>query len=179
MLLNIFQFKGRGVDLRKRRIWDVFGAHVSNNLFVCFPIRNDCIFEKVESVDPSAHPGFPDATWLIGNHSDELTPWLPILAARSSANCRVFTIPCCPFSLFKSFDGGFYLRQKQRGGFKDLGGNVQISVPVKPDFWRGRYRTYICYLHQVFFSAGLEQEFDILRIPSTRRVSLFPLNYFK
>lgn len=25
---------------------------------------------------------FPCTDWLIGNHSDELTPWIPVLAAR-------------------------------------------------------------------------------------------------
>lgn len=25
---------------------------------------------------------FPDTDWLIGNHSDELTPWIPVIAAR-------------------------------------------------------------------------------------------------
>ena len=25
---------------------------------------------------------FPDVDWLIGNHSDELTPWIPVMAAR-------------------------------------------------------------------------------------------------
>ena len=31
---------------------------------------------------PLEHQAFPDAEWLIGNHSDELTPWIPLLAAR-------------------------------------------------------------------------------------------------
>jgi len=25
---------------------------------------------------------YPDADWLLGNHSDELTPWIPVIAAR-------------------------------------------------------------------------------------------------
>jgi len=26
---------------------------------------------------------YPETDWLIGNHSDELTPWIPVIAARS------------------------------------------------------------------------------------------------
>jgi len=28
---------------------------------------------------------YPESDWLIGNHSDELTPWIPLIAARSLA----------------------------------------------------------------------------------------------
>lgn len=36
---------------------------------------------KVSSLDPSCQT-YPDVDWLIGNHSDELTPWIPVIAAR-------------------------------------------------------------------------------------------------
>ena len=31
---------------------------------------------------PSDENLFPEHDWLIGNHSDELTPWIPVIAAR-------------------------------------------------------------------------------------------------
>lgn len=34
------------------------------------------------AVDPTLPGLFPDTDWLIGNHSDELTPWIPVMAAR-------------------------------------------------------------------------------------------------
>ncbi|PIO33049.1 hypothetical protein AB205_0055330 [Aquarana catesbeiana] len=34
------------------------------------------------AITPSDEHLFPDADWIIGNHSDELTPWLPVIAAR-------------------------------------------------------------------------------------------------
>ena len=37
----------------------------------------------------------PSADWLIGNHSDELTPWIPVMAARTSLSCNFFLLPCC------------------------------------------------------------------------------------
>lgn len=33
-------------------------------------------------ITPSDSCLYPDYDWLIGNHSDELTPWIPVIAAR-------------------------------------------------------------------------------------------------
>ena len=35
-----------------------------------------------KAVNPTLPGLFPDVDWLIGNHSDELTPWIPVMAAR-------------------------------------------------------------------------------------------------
>lgn len=32
--------------------------------------------------------------WLIGNHSDELTPWIPFMCSKSK-NTKFFVLPCC------------------------------------------------------------------------------------
>ena len=34
------------------------------------------------TITPSTESVYPDSDWLIGNHSDELTPWIPVMAAR-------------------------------------------------------------------------------------------------
>ena len=34
------------------------------------------------AITPNDETLFPDVDWLIGNHSDELTPWIPVIAAR-------------------------------------------------------------------------------------------------
>ncbi len=34
------------------------------------------------SLTPSDATRFPEFDWLIGNHSDELTPWIPVISAR-------------------------------------------------------------------------------------------------
>ncbi|XP_036183678.1 probable tRNA (uracil-O(2)-)-methyltransferase isoform X2 [Myotis myotis] len=58
---------GRGVDVRRRKIWDAYGPQTR--------------LEEA-AITPSDETLFPDADWLIGNHSDELTPWIPVIAAR-------------------------------------------------------------------------------------------------
>ena len=48
--------------------------------------RTDCFLScdilKEGSIIPSDKTLFPGVDWLIGNHSDELTPWIPVIAAR-------------------------------------------------------------------------------------------------
>lgn len=35
-----------------------------------------------KAITPGESCLFPGTDWLIGNHSDELTPWIPVIAAR-------------------------------------------------------------------------------------------------
>jgi len=66
-LLSCEGHPGKGIDLRERKIWQLFipKAHLE----VC-------------ALTPSSDTLFPEFDWLIGNHSDELTPWIPVMAAR-------------------------------------------------------------------------------------------------
>lgn len=34
------------------------------------------------AITPGDSNLFPECDWLLGNHSDELTPWIPVIAAR-------------------------------------------------------------------------------------------------
>lgn len=135
-------------------------------------------------MDPSNHLGFPEANWLIGNHSDELTPWLPILAVRSSERCRVFTIPCCSFSLFQKFNLGDHFRHRKQETYakmlsddsccaieqQEILDMNKVEDNCEGNIWRGRYRFYVRYLTEVFKLCGFDPEIDIMRIPSTKRV---------
>lgn len=87
---------------------------------------------------------FPEADWLLGNHSDELTVWMPVMAARSSYSCNIFLLPCCPFE----FDGNKYCR-------------VNTSV--------SQYEDFLNYVEMVCEKCGFITEKDKLRIPSTKR----------
>lgn len=40
------------------------------------------LFFQEATIIPGDSHLFPDTDWLIGNHSDELTPWIPVIAAR-------------------------------------------------------------------------------------------------
>ncbi|XP_015417047.1 PREDICTED: probable tRNA (uracil-O(2)-)-methyltransferase [Myotis davidii] len=122
---------GRGVDVRRRKIWDAYGPQTR--------------LEEA-AITPSDETLFPDADWLIGNHSDELTPWIPVIAARSSYRCRFFVLPCC----FFDFVGRYRRRQSEKT----------------------QYREYLDFIREVGSACGFHVEEDCLRIPSTKRVCL-------
>lgn len=122
---------GRGIDIRRRKIWDMYGPQT-----------------RLEegAITPNDSTLFPDVDWLIGNHSDELTPWIPVIAARSSYNCRFFVLPCC----FFDFVGRYHRRQSEKT----------------------QYRGYLDFIAEVGATCGFHVEEDCLRIPSTKRVCL-------
>ncbi|XP_011163380.1 probable tRNA (uracil-O(2)-)-methyltransferase [Solenopsis invicta] len=122
--------KGMGIDLRRRKIWDLFPE--STRL-------------QVSTIVPSSDTVFPDVDWIIGNHSDELTPWIPVIAARSSYECRFFLLPCCAYE----FDGSKYRRY-----------NAAES----------QYSEYMSYVRSVCEGCGFFTLMDRLRIPSTKRI---------
>ncbi|GFS23287.1 tRNA (uracil-O(2)-)-methyltransferase [Elysia marginata] len=123
--------KGLGIDLRRRKIWDMFEKDVDL---------------KEEAIKPSSEHLFPDYDWLIGNHSDELTPWIPVMAARSSPTCSFFVLPCCPHDFVGKFS------DTKKG--------------------QSRYGTYIDYVKEIVEHCGFCPEIDTLRIPSTKRICL-------
>ncbi|XP_058861112.1 probable tRNA (uracil-O(2)-)-methyltransferase isoform X2 [Acipenser ruthenus] len=122
---------GRGIDVRKRKIWDMYGPQTH---------LEEC------AITPSENFLFPDVDWLIGNHSDELTPWIPVMSSRSSYSCRFFVLPCC----FFDFIGKYNRRQCKKT----------------------QYREYIDFIAEVASVCGFDVEEDCLRIPSTKRVCL-------
>lgn len=101
------------------------------------------------SVDPSSSEcKFPQADWIIGNHSDELSPWVPVIASRSNYKCNFFLLPCCPFE----FSGSRYQRQ---------------------DSSLSQYHDYLKYLEKTSINVfKFNVKIDRLRIPSTKRTCI-------
>ncbi|XP_053687456.1 probable tRNA (uracil-O(2)-)-methyltransferase isoform X2 [Sabethes cyaneus] len=120
---------GTGIDLRKRKIWDLYPDKIK-------------LIEKPLIPDAEL---FPHADWIIGNHSDELSPWIPVLAARSSYQCRYFLLPCCAFE----FDGSKFQRQ-----------NSSVS----------QYNDFLNYVKHISEVCGFKTDVDRLKIPSTKRI---------
>ena len=87
---------------------------------------------------------FQDCEWFIGNHSDELTPWIPYIASKVGPNSKVFLLPCCPFD--------FHGKYKYR--------HAGLSL----------YGGYLDFIENLCRLCGFEVDRDRLRIPSTKRV---------
>nr|XP_039266073.1 probable tRNA (uracil-O(2)-)-methyltransferase [Styela clava] len=128
-ILNSEGHPGRGIDLRQRNIWKVFPSSTH-------------LVEGV--VDPTNDTLYSDYDWLLGNHSDELTPWIPVLAARSGYNVRYWVLPCCFFDFFTK-----YKRSQSTSG---------------------QYDDYLKFVENIGQICGFHVDTDVMRIPSTKRV---------
>eukprot|EP00049_Salpingoeca_infusionum_P007382 m.119610 g.119610 ORF g.119610 m.119610 type:complete len:667 (+) comp13678_c2_seq2:21-2021(+) len=135
-VLNREGYTGLGIDLRKRKIWDLYEPRV----------------ELVEApVDPKSGAGFPQCEWLLGNHSDELTPWIPIMAGQGPPGQHFWVLPCCHFTL---------------NGTKFSG-----SLPGM-----GQYGAYLHHVNQLIEQCGFVSQSDVMRIPSTKRVCMMSIS---
>ncbi|VDO65666.1 unnamed protein product, partial [Onchocerca flexuosa] len=117
---------GYGIDLRKRRIWAKF---------VGTDLREKTLNPEEDLLN--------DSDFLIGNHTDELTPWIPIMAARSRSD--FFLLPCCPFDFYSRF-------QK----------NCSVAAT-------SIYSSYLLFIRDICLRLGYCVEEDRLKIPSTKR----------
>lgn len=100
---------------------------------------------------PSSDFLFPEADWIIGNHSDELSPWIPVIALRSSQKTNFFVLPCCAYD----FSGQKYKR-------------LNTS--------KSQYSEYLEYINTISVLCGFQVHTDKLRIPSTKRTCMIGTN---
>lgn len=126
-LLTMEGFSGRGIDIVKRKIWAKYPPSVQ-------------LTEA--SIDPPNDTYEED--WILANHSDELTPWVPFIASRN--NRKFFLLPCCEWN----FDTKFTNRTKALS----------------------RYEYYLEYIKTLTAHSGYKVDVEHLRIPSTRNIAI-------
>jgi tRNASer (uridine44-2'-O)-methyltransferase len=99
-------YEGWGFDARRRKSWAIFPANVQAKLkeLILVPeiYRKSSSADNLDSqntngIDGYHNGSFPNGTFIISNHADELTPWTPLLAYLS--NCPFIAIPCCSHNL--------------------------------------------------------------------------------
>lgn len=139
LLVYILQqegFHGYGYDIRARKLWSQFPS--STNLIE-------------EPIDPLKFKLPSEVNWLIGNHSDELSPWLPVCAALAAYEMNYFLLPCCAYE----FSGLKFHRR-----------NTGISV----------YQDFMLYAGEISQKCGFDTLQDRLKIPSTKRKALLGIS---
>ncbi|KIM34369.1 hypothetical protein M408DRAFT_325784 [Serendipita vermifera MAFF 305830] len=146
-------YQGIGLDIRARKSWDTYPTSTRSRLHVC----------ALDPLSPGFPPKnyFPPGIFLIGNHADELTPWLPVTAALVPSASYI-SIPCCPWSFDKGFHRASsifpsFIEQEDKTLKKRLG-NTSSST----------YGAYLCWLSALTKECGFQGEYEALRIPSTR-----------
>jgi tRNASer (uridine44-2'-O)-methyltransferase len=106
--------------------------------------------------DPYLKPG----VFIIGNHADELTPWLPVISTLRSAS-GYLSIPCCAWAFDAKYEPSTVAFSVPSPDFVDalnLGGNGSNS---------SSYSMYRIWLASLSLPCGWEVECENLRIPST------------
>ncbi|KAL1412527.1 tRNA(Ser) Um(44) 2'-O-methyltransferase [Vanrija albida] len=159
-------YRGKGYELRARRTWPEYPAATQAAL-VDLPINMPSLFpETLEQWDSGEWPGSDECvikenTFLIGNHADELTPWLPLLSLLPPTPVPHLSLPCCLHTLDDAFTTLDYAPPPHphtpRGGFDD---GLEAGS--------SRYKSYVMWLGWCGLQAGWMWEKEPLRIPSTR-----------
>lgn len=99
---------------------------------------------------------FPENTFIIGNHSDELTCWIPLLGH------PFLVIPCCSHAL--SGDRKRFTSRK----------NVSTNGKPQPVSYSSNsaYAGLVSHVREIAEWAGWRVEQEMLRIPSTRNAAI-------
>lgn len=105
---------------------------------------------------------FPQETFIIGNHLDELTCWIPLL------NHPFMVIPCCSHAL-----NGARVRYTPR---KIVKGDKKSPEAKKPEQNSSMYGALVDHVEDLAVLMGWEAEKEILRIPSTRNAAVLGMN---
>ncbi|GAA6037849.1 hypothetical protein JCM8097_005069 [Rhodosporidiobolus ruineniae] len=111
-LLNAEGFSGYGFDLRARKSWAHYDPQPDLRVQSLNPVDLLLPSPFLSSSPSSASPASPEQAWpfptdafLIGNHADEMTPWLALLAAATPGDRVGFlNIPCCLHELVGRFE---------------------------------------------------------------------------
>lgn len=101
---------------------------------------------------------FHPKTFLIGNHSDELTCWMPLF------NLPFVVIPCCSHAL-----SGVKIRYNPRPNYDP------ITKAKSPPQNVSTYGALVDHVEDLANRMGWEVEKEILRIPSTRNAAIIGL----
>lgn len=149
-------YAGVGIDVRARTSWSHYPASTQSSL-------------KVHAFDPLSLEAdseiFKPGSFIIGNHADELTPWVPVVSRLTKASGYI-SIPCCAWAFDRKFDRArdkpFPYTEEKEGSFVaglNLGGEGSNA---------SSYSMYRIWLVSVSQWCGWTDECEVLRIPSTR-----------
>ncbi|TFK23488.1 DUF1613-domain-containing protein [Coprinopsis marcescibilis] len=212
-------YEGVGIDLRARTSWDSYPDASKRSLHVHAFNPLDLVpstpseYQSTSATSTSSNPSDPDSdpdsvslpssnpffkpgTFIIGNHADELTPWVPVVATLTGAS-GYLSIPCCAWTFDSKFQRStavmFPLPEEdvRDGGTTPQGPtNADVGVEGKSksrsqdkaeeqfvenlnlggdnSSTASAYSVYRIWLARLSAWCGWKVECEVLRIPSTR-----------
>lgn len=143
-------FSGMGIDARARKSWAHYPAPIQSRLreeiIIPYQAKEDTtVLEDSESkISVTDTTDWPANTFIIGNHSDELTVWIPLLGH------PFMVVPCCSHALT----------------------GARYRYPAKSPERASTYAALVDKVEEVAKSTGWQVEKEMLRIPSTRNAAV-------
>lgn len=199
-ILNSEGYPGWGFDARRRKSWNTFPLSIQRNLKEVLLVPSILGYHSDQITDESNnfHGGvFPSGTFIISNHTDELTTWTPLLAYLNEA--PFIAIPCCSHDLtgarcrFSShLDSSLAPKVSPTNSEVIVKENGEASPPkarIRDESGPGpssgslakpkgsskspsAYATLTAYISFLASEVGFEVEKEVLRIPSTRNIAI-------
>ena len=146
-------YTGIGIDLRARNSWE----HYPSSTRAALKVH---AFDPISSSRPPAY--FKPGAFIIGNHADELTPWIPVVSTLYEAS-GYLSIPCCSWAFDAKYDrstaANYPIPNDDFANSLNLGGDGTH---------KSSYSMYRIWLASISLHCGWEVECEMLRIPSTR-----------
>ncbi|KAG8832768.1 tRNA(Ser) Um(44) 2'-O-methyltransferase [Serendipita sp. 399] len=150
-------YEGIGIDTRARKSWNFYPERTRQCLLARTLSPLDPDFPCLEVFKPGC--------FLIGNHADELSPWLPIISSLVE-NTAYMSIPCCSWAL----DTRFYRNDPSLYPPLDTS-LTEAEIQLEKRFSHTRtsvYHAYLCWLAALSIECGFKLELEALRVPTTR-----------
>lgn len=179
-------YHGWGFDARERKTWSIFPKEVQQKLHqrILIPrIFEDAFEGRDTEASEQWHDGmFPQGTFIVSNHADELTPWTPLLAYLN--NSAFIAIPCCSHDLSGArFRAPATTKAEKREAASRLPqqpdqdatenpmsqvetGSLQRTEAQKK--MPSAYASLCSYVSSIATEVNFKTESEVLRIPSTR-----------
>ncbi len=156
-ILNQEGYRGWGFDARSRRSWAMYNSTLESGPAPQRTLQQLVLLPSVIAGDRETSArirctmaGFPEGTFIVSNHADELTPWTPILAAVS--DCPFIMIPCCSHDL--------------------TGSKYRAPAPKDKSKGHSAYASLVEWVAGIARDCNWDIETEMLRIPSTRNTAL-------
>ncbi|KAI5449092.1 tRNA(Ser) Um(44) 2'-O-methyltransferase [Naganishia albida] len=160
-------YHGRGLELRSRKTWPNYPQQTQDAL-VEMPINPEKWFPaSLEEWRSELWAGKEDCpivegSFLIGNHADEMTPWIPLLSLLPSTPVPYLSLPCCLHALNAPFTLTKFVPPFEHSSAPADGFNHGL------DEGESRYKTYLMWLGWSGLMCGWKWEKEGMRVPSTK-----------
>ncbi|KAH8102469.1 hypothetical protein BXZ70DRAFT_1006389 [Cristinia sonorae] len=155
-------YLGHGIDVRKRVSWGHYPESTQASLHV------EALDPTSISLSSSETTYLGSGVFIIGNHADELTPWVPVLSTLCDAS-GYLSIPCCPWTFDMKYERSRHPPYPVPTSFDEFVESLGLGGDGSNSSAYSRYRIWLASLHA---HCGWVVESETLRIPSTRNWAL-------